>query len=242
MLPQNKGCHLIPYKGRHASEAYEQNLLWADGSVYVMDNHRAAAWCWTRHLRPKEKFSVLHIDQHYDLLTSRIEEWCKITPRIEKLSIESYLSLEYKLEGTLISPVIRWDNYFSIFVEQRRRMLQTAYFLTHCIGDKPSFKFHEKQFWLANYNLACWLAYNAPWLVNVDMDYFFSKQGDGHTIQLFSDDYIEQVGSQVKEANDAGNVRCITLAISPEICGGWDRGLHALRVFCRGLGLSLPEL
>lgn len=59
---------------------------------------------------------------------------------------------------------------------------------------------------------------------------------------IFSEDYIEQLGRQVQEANDAGNVKCITLAVSPEICGGWEHGLQALKVFCRGLNLSLPDL
>ena len=242
MPSRKKGSHLIPYKGQLASKEYEQNLLWADGSVYIMDNHRAAAWCWVQHLGTKEKFSVLHIDQHYDLLTSRIKQWCEITPGIETLSIESYLSLKYKLEGTLVSPVIRWDNYFSIFVEQRRRLLQSAYFLTHCIGDKPTFKFCEMQFWHAPYNLAYWLVDHVPWVVNIDMDYFFAKRDEGRILQMFSDDYIEQLGLQIKEANDAGHVKCVTLAISPEMCGGWEPGLHALRVFCRGLNFNLPDL
>ena len=207
-----------------------------------MDNHRAAAWCWAQHLGPNDKFSIAHIDQHYDLLTSQIEIWCKLTPPIETLSIEKYLSLNYKPDSTVVASVIRWDNYFSIFMEQRGALLQSAYFLTHCVGSKPKFKFHEMQFWHAPYNLAYWLADHVPWVVNFDMDYFFAKWGEGRILQMFSDDYIEQLGLQIKEANDAGNVRCITLAISPEMCGGWEQGLHALRVFCRGLNLSLPDL
>ena len=41
---------LVPFKGRNTSGIYEQNFLWRDGAVYVMDNHRAALWCWIQHL------------------------------------------------------------------------------------------------------------------------------------------------------------------------------------------------
>lgn len=234
--------HLIPYKGRNHSGCTDQNLLWAHDNTYIMDNHRAAAWCWVRHLKLNQQFSILHIDKHYDLLQSRLDAWQASTPPMATLSIERYLELEYNLDGIGMTPVIRWDNYFSIFMKQRESFLQRAYFLTHYEGDKPWFEACEKDFWEAIDNLAYWLDDDAPWIVNVDMDYFFAKQGENQYFQIFSDYFIGRLGTEVHQANRAGRVNCITLALSPEMCGGWEPALHALEVFGHGLSMSLPDL
>lgn len=37
---------LPPYYLHKRSGMINLNGLWNDGNIYVMDNHRAAAWCW----------------------------------------------------------------------------------------------------------------------------------------------------------------------------------------------------
>jgi hypothetical protein len=234
--------HILPYRGRNHSEHWNQNLLWVQGKTYVMDNHRAAAWCWSQHLGSNQQFSLFHIDRHYDLLQSRLDDWCAVTPAMEMLSIKDYLNIKYNPEGMGEIPAIGWDTYFPIFIKQRERSLQLAYFLTHCEGDKPWFPSCEKNFWHANDNLAYWLEDGAPWIVNVDMDYFFSKQSEKRYLQIFSDGFSEQLGVELSQADQAGRGNCITLAISPEMCGGWDPELNALEVFAHGLNLTLPAL
>ncbi|WP_197422399.1 hypothetical protein, partial [Blastomonas sp. CCH5-E3] len=39
---------IVPFKGRNNTGVYNQNFVWNDGHLYVMDNHRAAAWCWAQ--------------------------------------------------------------------------------------------------------------------------------------------------------------------------------------------------
>src|ERR1017187_10038506 len=99
MMPLTANRHIIPYSGRNHSGHWNHNLLWVQGNTYVMDNHRAASWCWAQHLEPDQQFSIFHIDRHYDLLQSRLEEWCAITPPMETLSIEDYLEIKYDLAG-----------------------------------------------------------------------------------------------------------------------------------------------
>jgi len=58
------GEWLVDFKGRKSSGVYNQNFLWRSGSVYVMDNHRAAMWCWLQHVDPNHPHAILHIDRH----------------------------------------------------------------------------------------------------------------------------------------------------------------------------------
>ena len=49
----------------------------AVGSVYAMDNHRAAMWCWLRQLI-RASHILFHMDRHYDCL--RMDEWLENCP------------------------------------------------------------------------------------------------------------------------------------------------------------------
>ena len=45
----------------------EDVMLWQNDKVYVMDNHRDAAWCWLQQCKDEEKYNFMHIDRHYDM-------------------------------------------------------------------------------------------------------------------------------------------------------------------------------
>lgn len=236
--------HLIPYAGRNYSHTFVQNLLWKEGNVFVMDNHRAAAWCWAQVVAPAEDFAIFHIDRHTDLLQANLDQWCKLSPRIEELSVEGYLGLQWQVDRTSRCPLFRWDNYMPIFIRQREPQLTGFFYCWQNVGDKPWFKAkaHEKHAYDVPENLAYWLGRGGPWIVNLDLDFFFTYQGDEVFIQMYSDDYIVRMAEELKTAHAAGHIKCLTLAISPEMCGGWDAGLRALGVFSKAFGLTLPEL
>ena len=59
-----RGEWLVPFKGRNASGVYNRNFPWRSGTVYVMDNHRAAMWCWLQHVDPGQAHSLFHMDRH----------------------------------------------------------------------------------------------------------------------------------------------------------------------------------
>ena len=63
---------IVPFKGRNDTGVYNQNFVWSDGHVYVMDNHRAAAWCWAQHVDPATSHALVHIDRHNDTLQSQL--------------------------------------------------------------------------------------------------------------------------------------------------------------------------
>jgi hypothetical protein len=83
-----------------------------------------------------ERLSLLHIDWHTDTLYSRIDTWLKECPDLEGISIDDYLTHSHKTEmGD--TPLFRWDNYLSIFLEKYGPQIDRRYFATHGVGDLP---------------------------------------------------------------------------------------------------------
>lgn len=83
--------HIIPFAGRHYSGPVTQNLLWRDGKVFLMDNHRAALWCWQQAVDLySQSHSLLHIDRHYDALRAGVH--VRKMPDLRALSASSYLA------------------------------------------------------------------------------------------------------------------------------------------------------
>jgi len=116
MANDTKGEWLIPFQGRKWSGSLNINLLWRSGSTYIMDNHRAALWCWFQHLSQMQKYNLIHIDRHTDTLYSQIESWKEALPKnFTSTLLNTYLSYEYEGASTRV-PVIRWDNYLSLFL------------------------------------------------------------------------------------------------------------------------------
>jgi hypothetical protein len=52
----------VDFRGRNRSGPYNQNFLWRRDSVYVMDNHRAAFWCWLQRIDPRKFLYETAID------------------------------------------------------------------------------------------------------------------------------------------------------------------------------------
>lgn len=114
MSEASEGEWLVPFRGRNHSGAFTQNFLWKRQNVYVMDNHRAALWCWLQHIDPKQPYSLFHMDQHYDTLASRMTTWLDNLPPDWALGIDEYLERKVKYQdipqpllcsaGTIIYP------------------------------------------------------------------------------------------------------------------------------------------
>ncbi len=66
----------------------------------------------------------------------------------------------------------------------------------------------------------------APWIVNVDLDYFFCDVDvdvDGGSVLMRSDEYLEATFSGLKDAMDRGIVGVFTLCLTPDsLTPGWE--------------------
>lgn len=229
--------HLVPYNPGAWSESLCVNLVWRDADVYIMDNHRVAAWCWAQHVPPLARFSLFHIDQHYDYMTSKLESWLRELGRVEHLRLTEYLSADWKTPECGIRPIVQWDNYLPIFLEQRKGLLDKAYFMTHERGSKPMVDHREVSPVTHPKDIAYYLANTSKCVFNLDLDFFFMVTQE-KPYRLFADDYVRNLAAHWKLIKDAGNLYCTTIALSPEICGGWDASERVLETFCSEAGIN----
>src|SRR2546422_2737357 len=190
---------LVPFKGRNASGIYEQNFLGRDGAVYVMDNHRAALWCWLQHLHQGRVYNLIHIDEHTDALSSQLDTWLQLLPNVRSMTIDDYLAYSYTID---LRPnrLFRWDNYLSIFLSAYRRLVKSCVFATHGEGDAPNFPdcFELTPCDLPGYLESSISTEPEPWICNIDLDYLFYSSGEQSRARRFSGGFVARVFRAVK--------------------------------------------
>lgn len=235
---------LVPFRGREHSTALRLNFLWAtdldQGRVYIMDNHRAAMWCWLRHLPPAntsdQPLHLLHVDRHYDALCSPRDLAClRQAGNPADLSIQQYLDVGYESDFLATIPLFRWDNYLGLFMSTHRERVGDWYMATHGQGRPPEgVEFLECLPW---HFPAFTPLRQGQWLLNVDLDYFFRKGPQGYGL-LFSREYVRDFFSPLAALLRQGRGQCLTISLSPECCGGWANAEELLALACAGLGLD----
>ncbi|MFC3852454.1 UPF0489 family protein [Salinispirillum marinum] len=237
---------ILPFQGRNGSLAVSQNFLWRTENIYIMDNHRAALWCWLQHMSSKSQYGVFHIDAHYDCAgTIRDDEITKL-PDLGSITFQDYLDIsEIGPDGKKV-PLIRWDNYLFLFERLYRSQIAEYFFATHGKGDEPTGATNWEEI-----NMSSLPAmygeflhrYGADgWILNIDLDYFFSRQPKD-LARLQSEHYISEIFSATRKALDSGLVSCLTICLSPECCGGWEPAEEICYQLCGEIGIDfrLPE-
>jgi hypothetical protein len=211
-----------------------------------MDNHRAAYWCWLRHVDRHMRIQLLHIDRHSDALSSNIDEWVRRCPDVRDISLPSYLTVTYHHELCGDVLLFRWDNYLSIFLEKHGDQVTQCYFATHNEGDNPR---HDQVQtvppWDLPSNIPFWIgeAYE-PFIVNLDLDYFmYTSSNDEIEKRFFSHRYFSQVFTGIRDQMQKGKIKVITLCLSPECSGGWEASEKLCQEACAiiGVDFQLPE-
>jgi len=216
-------------KGFNYSGCYELNLLFKSNNFYVMDNHGAALWTWMQHIDTGKKYNFIHIDKHYDTLTSNLKPWVNSLPtNFKDLTIEEYYNLKYQ-RGQEEFPVIRWDNYIPIFNSLYGDIISDYIFYTHGCGTSGIESLDKVQEWpiLSMFeNLESQINENEDkTILNLDIDFFYANQDDKY-FQLFSDESIEILFNQIQNCLLITNkIEVMSVALSPECCGGWSNSL-----------------
>ena len=135
--------HIIPFKSRGFSGPHTDHLLFKDNKIYIMDNHRLALWSWNDALNltnSTEQFNLLHIDAHPDMSDAALNEIQKLFIDWTNISIQDYQNFwqkEYNI------PLIRWDNYLTIFLDQfsKRVNFENTFSSRNSSSDKPKLSF-----------------------------------------------------------------------------------------------------
>ncbi|WP_194478586.1 UPF0489 family protein [Bradyrhizobium sp. CCBAU 53338] len=242
MISMDEGKWLVPFKGRGSSAYTQLNFLWQHENVFVMDNHRAAMWCWLQRIKPTSSHSLFHIDQHYDTRTSHMNEWLKKVPSCWDIPIEDYLSLTVAHPAIGEIPLLSWDNYLSIYLELFGRHLNSVNFATHRVGERPKQEIWEHDVWDVPENLDYWLKPElAPWIMNVDLDYFFCDASDDQPPQRFlSPDFISGVFDVIARKRNDGTIGVVTIALTStkDLTGGWGPAVETARLGLSRLGID----
>jgi len=230
---------LIPFKGRQDSREWTQNFLWKHESVYIMDNHRAALWCWLQHIEEHSKYDLFHIDRHYDTLSSPNNKWISQVSNLKEISISDYLAIEQKTAGETF-PLIRWDNYLSIFLELYGEHVEECIFATHNDGDKPVWENGtDDAVWDIPDILESQLSHNKKtWILNIDMDYFFYNGHKENPERMLTNDYARAVFEIVHKKYQDRTIKVLTIALSPEWCGGWEPAENLCQKLCDIMNLK----
>jgi hypothetical protein len=242
-----RGEWLVPFKGRNASGVYNQNFLWPAGTVYVMDNHRAAMWCWLQHVDPGQPHSLFHMDRHYDCMPS--PEWLENCPEnIQKLSIDEYLNFDYApndFNHGERAQLFTWDNYLSIYLARYGNSINPLVMYTHDDDGAPSeVSFTRGDIWSAPGEIRCLGASHGPWIFNLDLDYFFWHDAEQLGLMV-SDAYLEACFEKVREKIEDRTIAATTIALSPEhgLTGGWQPAERLAKRVLQILGVefTLPQ-
>lgn len=154
----------IPLKRRGASGRERVNFLWQRGNVFVMDNHRLAAWCWLKQLAGAEDFSLLHLDRHYDMLDVQDAVIDALPGDLGAYSLEQYLGATCRIEG-YEHRAVRWDNYIPILLKKKPGFLRKMFAITQGSGNFQPWMadalrqgfLDENELWDIPDNLADWI-------------------------------------------------------------------------------------
>lgn len=232
--------HLIEFQGRNRSGNVNQNLLWNEGNIYIMDNHRAALWCWFQHFKNNERYNFFHIDQHYDAGTEHLSDSGISPNQLLGYNLEDYLDAEYtsNINGSK-HKVIQWGDYVSIFFKFFPQRFDKVFFATQREGsndNKPK-NFGEKELFNLIQNFDSWLSDDFKWIVNLDLDIFYHNVND-ETVKFIDDEFINGFAKELKKSYDKGKFLVLTIALSPECCGGWSNSEKILKIFTEEFNLE----
>ncbi|SRR6266568_66903 len=232
-----KNHWLVPFKGRNKSLWYNQNFLWQHGAIYIMDNHRAAFWCWLKQANINTKYNIFHIDNHYD--TGGINSNVKISG-IEKLTIQEYLAYDGGTNGRLF----RHENYLAYFLGDYSFMVN-EFLCTKPLGQKLMKPKFNNTTYISRADLSTEIMNlndkDCKTILNLDLDYFFDEHSGK---QLDSDSYIDNVLKAIAKKYQEEKIQCITIALSPDYCDpdsiikGWEKAEAVCNILSKYLEIN----
>ncbi len=220
---------------------FDQFFVWNDKNIYVMDNHRAALWCWLNRLNkiPSTNLKVLHIDNHPDMSPAGLHCACANNVEFSTLSLKEYLNLKHNpkekhFHGEVNEQVFSYQNFLRFFIQKYPNIIDSSdvyitqyHWETKPIID-PKFKRNlSKYIKDIDRSTDCSQStarlyktdliklfekdQNSKWIVDLDFDYFYNEETNRLNIKL-----AKEVIQHIKEWYDKNKIIGLTIAWSPE--------------------------
>jgi hypothetical protein len=226
---------LIPLNHRGPSVSSNDNFLWREKNIFVMDNHRLALWSWFQVMQTGQRYNLFHIDAHPDMSESALKYF---NHDLWTLSLEDYRNA---WQADINMPLFRWDNYVEIFIRKYPGLVGHTMSATHHLGSAKGLLEEVKPFDLAKKLNEIFsgdkFINDLPWIMNLDLDYFFSATPE--KLELFSEDYILSIAHSIKQGLTDGVIAVLTISLSPECCGSWEKAESMLKKFSSILNLTI---
>ena len=222
-------------KGKGKSSTCHLNYVAKSDKLFIMDNHLAAIWCWEQLDRIK-KYSLLHIDAHYDLGGVPFEHDFYHRLDLTQMPVEALMSVKSAYFQSENVPFFLWDNYIHLFADKFPSLINRYIFMTQKAGDFYPIDedTEEKDIWHLKYMFQEF--YPENWLLNLDIDYFVEAV-NGTYKQIFTDDYIRDIGAWIK--THYSKFHQIIIALSPDCCGGWEQSLRIANLLLEPLEIRI---
>lgn len=218
---------LIPLQERGDSASSNDNVLWNEGKVFVMDNHRLALWCWFQKMQKGKRYNLFHVDAHPDMSESALNYF---NHDLWKISLNEYRNSWQK---DINMPLFRWDNYIEIFLKKYPEQVGKTISATHHLGSGKELSEEVKAYDLLKNFHGIFsgekFVNDLPWILNLDLDYFFSAAPE--KVLLFSEDYIVSLARAIELGLQNGIIEIFTISLSPECCGSWEKSEMLLKYF-----------
>lgn len=219
--------YLIPLSNKGPSAAYEDNVLWNEGPVYIMDNHRLALWCWFQKMQRGSRYNLLHIDAHPDMSDSALAHF---QHNLWTMSLDEYRTT---LQTDINIPLFRWDNYLEIFIQKYPELVGQTFSATHHLGADKALNEDIEPYHLSSFMNSIFQGNRylneLPWIVNLDLDYFFTAAPE--KFEFFSNEVVEAISCSIQTGLKNGMIEILTISLSPECCGSWDKAEMMLKKF-----------
>jgi len=218
----------------------DMNFLFQTNNIYIMDNHLAALWCWEKYMQnntESQEVTLYHIDRHEDFKTHEASfDDLDIANKIKDQTFQEYC---HEMIGDDGCPRYHWNNYINYFAKLYSGKLKFKS-LTIKQDSPPDYLSVDR---LDNIDAFFDedLRSIKPLILNIDVDYFYFDKGDNDIVQLYSNELIKYFCETIKkDIIDINNDVCLTIALSPECCGGWNNAITPLEDFNTILELNLP--
>ena len=197
-----------------------------------------ALWCWAQQLQQGSPYSLFHLDAHYD---ADPEALARIKASTSWQGLAQSSAPEFMaLSGTDERPLVQWDNYLPIFFKLQQTLAHKKILSTHNIGISTESDYQLQPWDLARDLDKLLQSSPVPWIINLDLDYFYARSHKRSP--LFSHEWIKRIFDILYMNWADQRVAIMTVALSPECCGGWDQASDILSIFSKVFSLPPTAL
>jgi len=225
--------------GRYVA-ATTLNFVWRHDTrpIYIMDNHRAALWCWMRELAENEPYNLIHIDEHWDLADPQLGDE-EFTALQEADTLEDFVAVRDPHPFGRGCPAIRFDNFIAPLLRLRPGLRQGLFHVSQKLYQSAVWDERFRRCTEKNLIPQIRAAKVGRHLLNLDLDYFFEDDPLLLKRRRASDEVVSGFIRTLKGLLQPDSV--VTIALSPKCCGGYHNAVAVCGVVCKSLEIEVPE-